>query len=153
MNDGDMVCVNYTGCLADGTVFDTSDETTAKQQGIYNPSRDYEPLCFTLGAGEMIPGFERGVLGLEEGESKKITVPPEEGYGPLRDDLIIQVPVENLRKGAEPQVGDRVSVPSGHVGVIVKIEEGQATIDFNHPLAGETLYFDVQVVSIQSVEG
>src|SRR4030042_4998606 len=91
--NGDTVQVDYTGKLADDTVFDSS--------------VGREPLEFTLGAGEVVPGFEKAVLGMKVGEKKTVTIPANEAYGPPRDELIIEVPRDELTSGITPQVGMR----------------------------------------------
>ena len=85
--------MNYTGKLADGTVFDSS--------------VGREPLEFTLGAGQLIPGFEKAVLGMKVGEKKTVTIPADEAYGPHRDDLVIEVPRDKLPSGLTPEVGQQ----------------------------------------------
>jgi len=88
---GDTVQVNYTGKLADGTVFDSS--------------AGREPLQFTLGKGETIPGFEKAVLGMKVGEKKTVTIPADEAYGPHLDDMVVEVSRDRIRSDAEPHVG------------------------------------------------
>lgn len=89
---GDTVKVDYVGKLLDGTVFDTSILEEAKNAGIYNESRIYEPLTLKIGDGSTIPGFENGLLGMKEGETKTITIPPEQAYGPEDPKLMITLP-------------------------------------------------------------
>ncbi len=81
VKENDHVSVDYIGELEDGTIFDTSIEDVAKDGGVYNPNRKYEPLSFTAGAGQMISGFDRGVIGMAVGEEKTLVIPPEEAYG------------------------------------------------------------------------
>lgn len=78
---GDKVSVFYVGKLDDGTVFDTNDESAAKAAGIYNPQRQYISFEFTIGAGQVIAGFDKAVTGMKVGETKKVKIPPEEAYG------------------------------------------------------------------------
>jgi len=85
VKDGDYVEVDYTGRLEDGTIFDSSIEEIAKKSKYYDKNRNYEPLGFTVGNGEMIPGFEDGVKGMEVGEKKEVEIPPEEAYGKTGD--------------------------------------------------------------------
>lgn len=85
VNEGDYVEVDYTGRLQDGTIFDSSMEEIAKKSKYYDKNRDYEPLGFTVGEGELIPGFENGVKGMEVGEKKEVEIPPEEAYGKKGD--------------------------------------------------------------------
>ena len=146
---GDTVSVNYIGALEDGTIFDTSYEETAKQAGLYNPQRSYEPLVFNVGAGQMIQGFDEGVQGMSKGEEKEIRIPPEKGYGQINPDAIFQVPVDTLKENnITPEVGMVLQSPAGLV-LIVQVNETHATLDANHELAGKTLIFTVKVEDIQ----
>lgn len=78
---GDRVSVFYVGKLDDGTLFDTNDESAAKAAGVYNPQKQYAPFEFTIGAGQVIAGFDKAVTGMKVGETKKVRIPPEEAYG------------------------------------------------------------------------
>lgn len=149
VQDGDTVEVHYVGRLqSDDTVFDTSREDVAQENEIYNEQRPYEPIQFTIGAGQMIPGFEQGVIGMEVGESKTIEVSPEEGYGPVRDDLVQTFPVEEFASsGLEPEVGETYNFGVA-AGTVQSISGEQVTIDFNHFLAGKALVFEVELVDI-----
>lgn len=135
---GDTVTVEYTGKLEDGTVFDTS--------------RDKEPISFTIGDEEVIPGFEEAVVGMEAGESKSATLPPDEAYGPRSDEMVFTVPSSELPEDLDPEVGDRLEVQSRQgqtfPAVVAEIEGEQVTIDANHPLAGEELTFEIELKSI-----
>jgi peptidylprolyl isomerase len=136
--DGDTVKVHYTGTLENGEVFDTSAEK--------------EPLEFTLGEGQLIPGFEKAVKGLNVGDSTKVDIPSEEAYGEEREDLIINVPKDQLPEGVAPEVGMQLQVnqPNGQpVPVrITEIGETDLTLDANHPLAGKDLTFDIKLVDV-----
>jgi len=136
--NGDVVQVHYTGKLADGTVFDSS--------------VGREPLEFTLGAGQMIPGFEQAVLGMKVGESKTVTIPANEAYGPRLDDLIAEVLRERLPSDLTPEVGQQLGMnrPDGGVSIvtITGVSDNTVTIDANHPLAGEDLTFEIELVKI-----
>ncbi len=85
VKEGDYVEVDYTGTLKDGSIFDSSIEEKAKEGDVYDPDRDYEPLGFTVGDGNLIKGFEDGVKGMEVGEKKEVEIPPEEAYGTSGD--------------------------------------------------------------------
>ena len=139
VKDGNTVQVNYTGKLADGTVFDTSVGRI--------------PLEFTLGAGKVIPGFEKAVLGMKSGEKKTVTIPANEAYGPHRDDLVIEIPREELSSGITPQVGQQLQANGDNDSIIIatitKISDATVTIDANHPLAGKDLTFEIELVKIQ----
>jgi peptidylprolyl isomerase len=133
--DGDRVRVHYTGRLEDGQVFDSS--------------RGGEPLEFTVGAGEVIPGFEEAVRGMGVGESKTVEIEPDDAYGPRREALVAQIERERAQFPSEPQVGMNLLLPLQDGGqlevVITEVTDAHVTIDGNHPLAGEKLIFDVEL--------
>jgi len=137
--NGDVVQVDYTGKLADGTVFDSSAERG--------------PLEFTLGAGQMIPGFEKAVFGMKVGEKKTVTIPVDEAYGPRRDDLVVEVPREKLPSDMTPEVGQQLGIkqPDGRTAIVTITnvsDNNTVTIDANHPLAGKDLTFEIELVKI-----
>ena len=136
--NGDTVQVNYTGKLADGTVFDSS--------------IGREPLEFTLGAGQVIPGFEEAVFGMKVGEKKTVTIPVDEAYGPYRDELVAEVSREKLPADLTPEVGQQLAVKrsDGATGIvtIISVSDNTVTIDANHPLAGKDLTFEIELVKI-----
>jgi peptidylprolyl isomerase len=130
---GDKVKVNYTGRLQNGKIFDTSIGKT--------------PLSFTVGAGQMIKGFDAAVIGMKVGESKTVTLPPEEAYGPIDQNKIIVFDKSNFQDFNDLFVGNVVSAGS-YSGTIIRKSDTNAVIDFNHKLAGQTLVFDINMVSI-----
>lgn len=136
---GDTVAVHYTGKLDDGEVFDSS--------------REREPLEFEVGSGQVIPGFDRAVEGLEVGDSREVTLDPEEGYGEPREDLVVDVDRDQFPEESEPEVGRQVQVQiapgQNRVATIKGIEDESITLDLNHPLAGKPLTFDVELVEIK----
>ncbi len=153
---GDQATIEYTGRLTDEneTVFDTSRERVAEESGLTErqPEREFEPLTVEPGAGQLIEGFEEGLIGLEEGDSETITVPPEKGYGEERDDQVIEqdrTEFEQMLEGEAPEEGMMIQTEQQQVGEIVHVDEEVVRIDFNHELAGETLEFDVEIVSIE----
>ncbi len=128
---GDHVAVDYTGRLENGTVFDSSIGRA--------------PLEFDAGAGQMIKGFDAAVMGMVEGEEKKVTITPEDAYGQRDLSRIIEVPVANVPEGAK--AGDEL-IAGSQVVRLVEINNSTAVIDVNHPLAGKTLIFDIKIVNI-----
>jgi len=145
---GDTVSVDYVGKLENGTVFDTSLEIEAKKGGL--PLRgSYSPLEFKVGAGQMIAGFDAGVLGMKEGEEKTVRLPPEQAYGNKREDAIISIPVENIGNSESIKVGSMLYAQNGASGTVVEITNGTAKVDFNHELAGKTLVFTIKMVKIK----
>ncbi|AJC71590.1 MAG: peptidylprolyl isomerase [Thermococcus sp.] len=149
VESGDFVLFNYTGRYEDGEVFDTSYEDIAKEHGIFVEDREYAPIGVTIGAGEIIPGIEEALIGMEVGEKKEVVVPPEKGYGMPREDLIVPVPIEQFTSaGLEPIEGMYVMTDAG-IAKILEIGEKTVKLDFNHPLAGKTAVFEIEVVEIK----
>ncbi|AKB25765.1 FKBP-type peptidyl-prolyl cis-trans isomerase SlyD [Methanosarcina sp. MTP4] len=147
---GDTVHVDYVGKLEDGTVFDTSIEEVAVEAGIYIEGREYSPLTFEAGAGQMITGFDEGVIGMKVGEEKTLTIPPEDAYGEYDEANIQAVPLEDLGLPEPPVEGQKLMTMYGTRVTVLSVNETHATIDFNHELAGKTLIFDITLVSIES---
>jgi FKBP-type peptidyl-prolyl cis-trans isomerase 2 len=135
---GDTVKIHYTGRLEDTTTFETSTE--------------HDPLQFTLGEGKMIPGFEKAVIGMKPGESKTVKVPADKAYGPYRKDLIIEVGREKIPPNLKAVVGHplRIRLADGKTTMVkvIELSESTITLDGNHPLAGEDLTFDIQLLEI-----
>jgi len=138
--NGDTVKVHYTGKLSDGTVFDSS--------------TDQAPLEFEVGAGKLISGFEKGVIGMATGDTKSLFIPCNEAYGDRDDQLVWEIEKNNLPDELEPEVGQRLrgSFADGvTVDVVVSsVSPSTVTLDANHPLAGKDLVFDVELVEISS---
>ena len=136
---GDTVKIHYTGTLDDGTQFDSS------------AGRD--PLEFELGSGQVIPGFEKAVEGMAVGDTKKVNIPAEDAYGPRHDQMIQEVPRSALPDDIEPQVGMGLQArrPDGAMLdlTITEVGEESITVDGNHPLAGQALNFDLELVEIK----
>jgi FKBP-type peptidyl-prolyl cis-trans isomerase 2 len=136
--DGDTVKVHYTGTLENGEVFDTSQER--------------EPLEFQLGQGQLIPGFEKAVIGMSAGDSTKIDIPSDEAYGEVREDLVINVPKDQLPDDVEPKVGMQLQVNQQNgqpIPVrITEIKDEELILDANHPLAGKDLTFEIELLEV-----
>jgi len=139
VKENDTVKVHYTGKLTDGQVFDTS-------QG-------KDPIEFTLGKGQLIPGFEKGLLDMKVNEKKTITIPKEEAYGEPREDLVQEVEKNQLPEEIKPEVGMGLvsRTPDGREMnlVVAEVKEETIVVDGNHPLAGKDLVFDLEVVEIK----
>lgn len=135
---GDTVKVHYTGKLEDGTVFDTS------------INRD--PLQFTIGEGQIIPGFEQAVVGMNPGESKTTKVPADKAYGPRRDKMILMVDRDQLPAKLHPEIGQQLESHQANgrtiVLTVIDVSESSVKLDANHPLAGEDLIFEIRLVKI-----
>lgn len=143
-----VVSVNYVGKLEDGTVFDTNIASEAQAAGSFSEVRTYAPLTFTVGAGQMIPGFEQGVVGMKKGETKTLTIPAAQAYGEPKPELLFTTGVVMFTDaGITPVIGESYNF-GGAPGKVTALEGDQVTLDFNHELAGKTLVFTVTVVDI-----
>ncbi len=141
VKNGDTVKVDYLG-TTEGKVFDTSIQAEAKKAGLpLRPS--YEPLQFQVGGGQVVPGFDKAVLGMKVGEEKTVVLPPADAYGESDPRAIVEVPRGQFDNSSEPKVGLQVMSPQGYPGVITKIDAQNVTVDFNHELAGKTLTFKI----------
>lgn len=138
VKEGDTVKVHYTGKLTDeGSVFDSSE--------------DREPLEFTLGEGQLIPGFEDAVIGMEEGDSTTVDIASDDAYGERREDLELEVAKSDLPDNVEPEVGMQLQMQQQENGQaipvqITAVEDEVVKLDANHPLAGKDLTFDIELV-------
>ena len=134
---GDTVKVNYTGRLEDGSVFDTS------------LVEGREPLQTTLGQGQLIKGFEDGLMDMTEGEKKTVTIEVEDAYGPYQDYMVEEVEKEKLPGEVEVGTPLQAQTQMGPINFVVKeVKENTVVLDANHPLAGQRLIFDLEVVEI-----
>jgi peptidylprolyl isomerase len=132
---GDRVQIHYTGRLPDGTVFDSS--------------RERDPIEFEAGGAELIPGVSHAVVGMSVGEERTVTVPPAEGYGERNEQMVQEVPRDALPENVN--VGEPLRAQAGEQEIQVWVKElgdEKAVIDGNHPLAGHTLEFDVELVAV-----
>jgi peptidylprolyl isomerase len=136
---GDRVKVQYTGSLEDGTIFDSS--------------KTGEPLEFTAGGGQIIPGLDEAIEGMKLNEEKKVTVKAQDAYGKRDETLIRELPRNSLPENFKPEKGmviqlqDQTGRPIP--ATIIDITENSITVDLNHPLAGKDLTFDIKVVGIE----
>ena len=135
---GTRVLVHYTGTLDDGTKFDSS--------------REREPLEVILGQDMVIPGFEKAIVGLEPGQSITVTIPEEEAYGPHHEEMVIRVPKASFPAEITPAVGEQLILrsPDGNElpALIVDVDDEEATLDANPPLAGFALTFEIELISV-----
>jgi FKBP-type peptidyl-prolyl cis-trans isomerase SlpA len=142
VKENNTVKVNYTGKLSDGQIFDSSEGR--------------EPIEFTLGHGQLIPGFEKGLIDMKLNEKKTITIPKEEAYGDVNKDLIQEVKKTELPQDMAPEVGMGLvsKSPDGQEMnlMVVEVREETIVIDGNHPLAGKELVFDLEVLAISEAK-
>ncbi|MFP4355533.1 MAG: peptidylprolyl isomerase [Phycisphaerae bacterium] len=137
---GDQVSVHYTGKLTDGTVFDSSEGR--------------EPLDFTLGQGQVIPGFEQAITGMNTGEKKTVTIPSDQAYGPRREDMVVEVEKEQFPDDVDPEIGQRFQIGAdggqNFTAQVTAVNDNTVTLDANSPLAGQDLVFEIELVDINS---
>ena len=135
---GDTVRIHYTGTLSDGTVFDSSEGRG--------------PLEFTLGVGQVIPGFDRAVEGMAPGETQTVEIPAAEAYGPLREEMMLSVSPDQFPEGMTPEVGQQLqlSQPDGQAVVVrvADVADDAVLLDANHELAGKDLTFEITLEEI-----
>ncbi|HVZ25049.1 MAG TPA: peptidylprolyl isomerase [Sediminibacterium sp.] len=135
---GDTVKVHYHGKLTDGTTFDSSEGRT--------------PLEFEVGGGMVIPGFDEGVTGMAVGEKKTITIPADQAYGPRMEEMIMEFPRDRFPADMAPEEGMQLQMSNSQGQqfpvVVVEVKEDVVVLDANHPLAGEVLIFDLELVDI-----
>ena len=138
VKENDRVKVHYTGKLANGEVFDSSLER--------------EPMEFQVGQGQLIPGFEKGIIDMKVNEKKTLVIPSEEAYGEARKELIQEVPNDKLPPEIKPEVGMGLvsTTPEGQeIQLVVKeVKDNAIVVDGNHPLAGQELTFEIEVIDI-----
>ena len=138
VENGNTVTVHYTGTLNDGTEFDSS--------------REREPFSFQIGNGQVIPGFNDGVVGMTAGETKNIVISSDNAYGPLNEDAFQQVSRDRFPEDFNVTIGETVHGETGDgrkfAARVAAEEDGVITLDFNHPLAGEDLNFEVELLEI-----
>jgi peptidylprolyl isomerase len=137
-SQGDTVTVHYTGRLTDGTQFDSS--------------QDREPLQFTIGQGQIIPGFEQGVIGMSAGEEKTVEISASDAYGPRDPSKVLEVNRQELPPDLKPEVGQRLELRQpdgrGFPVVVTAVTHLTITLDANHPLAGQDLIFEITLTEV-----
>lgn len=137
---GDTVRVHYVGQLVDGTVFDQSEED--------------EPLEFTIGEGDLIPGFEQMIIGMETGQSRTETIPADQAYGARDEELILRVERDSIPEDIVPEVGQELEIQqddgTAFSVIIIDVDDEVVTLDGNHPLAGQDLVFKIELLDIAS---
>lgn len=143
---GDKVKVHYTGRFEGGDIFDSSE---CDEHGC---DCGVSPLEFIIGKGEVIPGFEKAIIGMKVGETKSVIIPVDDAYGKRKDEMVVTIDRSDVPEDIIPEVGMRLEVAQdeGHVFpvTITEVSETHVTLDANHPLAGMDLTFDLRLVEI-----
>jgi len=150
---GDAVTIEYTGRLADGTVFDTSRETVADETGLAeaHPDREYTPLTVEIGSERVIEGLEQALIGLDQGATPTVRIPPEDGYGEWAEENVREYDLAEFTEmvgGETPEEGAYIETEGGDLAEITHVDEETVRVDFNHELAGETVEFDIEIVDV-----
>ena len=146
MQRGDFVYISYVGRIKEsGEIFDTTSEEIARKEGVYNPEIKYGDVPVIVGAGFVIPGLDEALEKMNVGEKKVIEIEPHKAFGERREDFIKLIPeTEFKRQNINVKVGDFVSV-NGITGRVLSINSGRVRVDFNHPLAGKALVYEVEI--------
>lgn len=139
VQNGDKIRVHYHGKLRSGETFDSSNGR--------------EPLEFTVGSGQVIKGFDEGVKGMQVGEKKTVEIPVGEAYGEKQQEMMIEFPKEQFPQDMNPEVGMQLMMSNGSGQqfpvTVAEVKENSVVLDANHPLAGQDLIFDLELVSIE----
>lgn len=146
MKQGDFVEIQYVGKVKEtGKIFDVTDEIKAKQANVYKEGNKYEPIQVIVGAGHIIQGLDESLLNIEVGETKTFDIPADKGFGKRDSSLLQLLPLNDFKKhGIFPRAGLKIEI-NGHWATVRSVSSGRVKLDFNHPLAGKTLLYEVTV--------
>jgi peptidylprolyl isomerase/FKBP-type peptidyl-prolyl cis-trans isomerase SlyD len=149
IKDGDFVRVNFTGKIKESDeVFDTTYDEVALEAEIFDENKTYKPIPIVVGGNHLLPAIEKEIVGLEAGDRKTVEVDSDNGFGPRDPKAIQLIPMKEFKKqGMTPYPGMRISAEGGE-GRILTVNGGRVKVDFNHPLAGKDLIYDVEVTEI-----
>lgn len=147
MQRGDFVTINYTAQIKDTQkIFDTTYEGIARNEGIHTENATYGPVTIILGAGHVIPGLEKILLTMEVEEKKEVDIESKDAFGNRDRSLLVKVPLKEFRQhGLFPRPGMRIEI-NNKWATVRSVSSGRVTLDFNHPLSGKTLHYNVEVV-------
>ncbi|TGC11594.1 FKBP-type peptidyl-prolyl cis-trans isomerase [Methanolobus halotolerans] len=152
VEQGDTVTLDYTLMTENGTVIETSNETVAENNDIMQTA---EPLVFEVGSEQTIMGIDEGVVGMSEGEQKELTLPPEQAFGPYREELVQEIPIQEYQNATNttevPQPGEQLMSQMGVI-TVTDVNDTHIVLDANSPFANETIVFDITVVSVEKGE-
>jgi len=148
MKPGDFVEVDYTGRIKDsGEIFDLTKEDIAKKENVYRPDVLYGPVVLIVGADFIIRGLDEALRGMDVGDKKNVEIPPEKAFGEKKDELVKLIPAARFKEqNLDPVPGAIVNIGVTK-GVIQSISGGRVKVDFNHPLAGKTLEYEIEIKS------
>ncbi|MDX8550157.1 peptidylprolyl isomerase [Methanospirillum sp. J.3.6.1-F.2.7.3] len=142
IQEGDFIRLNFTG-YANGILFDTTDEQKAREAGVFDEQRDYTPKVVCAGKRQIILGIDEAIIGKEPGFEETIEVSPEKGFGEHEQELLRSYEKKSFSK--KPERGMRVTIPEAGTGTVVNVIGNRVIVDFNHPLAGQTLTYTYRI--------
>lgn len=146
MQKGDFVRINYIGRLESGEIFDLTFEDVAKKEKIYNPNFKYKPIPVVVGAGFVIPGLDRAISDMNVGEKKSIDIEPKDAFGERNANNVRVIPKNLFKKhNMQPHQGMIVDF-SGVKGRVQSVSAGRVMVDFNNPLAGKKIKYELEIV-------
>lgn len=141
----DFVEIEYTGKLKDGLVFDTTDEKVARDNNIHNPNMSYGPATICIGEHQIIRGLDDNLVGKNIGKSYTVELKPEEGFGKKSTKLIQLIPTSRFKQeNINPVPGLQINI-DGIIGIVKTVTGGRTIVDFNHPLSGKDIVYDVKL--------
>ncbi len=153
ITSGDTVTIEYVGRFEDGTVFDTTKRSVAIEAGLIDEAAEhtFEPLSIEVGTGELIEGFDDALIGLKEGVETTFTIDPEAGYGEWDEELVREFERDEISRlvgNQDIEEGTFLQTQTGTLQEVVHVDDEVVRVDFNHRLAGETLEFEIEILSI-----
>lgn len=155
VQEGQVAVVHYVGRVAEGSdegrVFDTTDVDVALEEGVYHDHRDYKPLEFRVGEGNVVEGLDEAVVGMERGEERTVEVEPERAFGERDPDDVVEFPREMFDEEVEEDT--IAATENGRTGWVVDVDRDTVTVDFNHELAGKMLRFEIKVLDVHGEPG
>lgn len=152
---GTTAIVHYTARMVEGPdageVVDTTDVDVALETGVYHGHRNYEPLSFEVGSGEVLPGLDEAVQDMERGETRTVVLSPSEAFGEPDPEKVVEYPRETIEARSETEAteGELVTTDDDQSGWITAVSPETVTVDFNHEFSGEKLEFEVRVIDVQ----
>ncbi len=148
LNDMDFVLIDYTATVKEtGDVIETTKEEIAREKGIFDKEKSYEPMLVIIGEGRVVKGLEEALKDMDVGEERKIEVPPEKAYGKRDPSKLRRMPLREFRRAGIDPIPGRVVEINGVPAVVRDVGGGRVLVDFNHPLAGKTIIYEVKVVA------
>lgn len=146
MKTGDFVLIDYVGKVKDtGEIFDLTVEETAKKEKVYNPKVSYRPISVVVGGSFVIKGLDDVLMEMNVGDKKVVVIEPDKAFGPRDSKFVRPIPLSNFKEqDTEPTPGAYVTI-NGIRGRIVSVDGGRIRVDFNHPLAGKALEYEIEI--------